>query len=159
MSPKTEKRSHHKPRPVDGPPEPTKRGRSRKPISEDEIVRLAAKGSSDDYISWRLGISKTLLSGKYKNLLDSGKAVRNGAILRRQFQLAMDGNVPMLIWLGRNLLNQCNRVEPIGDDPLKELVFAMNRRSEQIGPPENSMPTEDAEEEALGIVGQSGAPD
>ncbi len=159
MSTETEKHSHNKPHSVDRPPERGKRRRARKSLAEVEIVRLASKGSTDDYIAWRLGIPKSSLSDKYKHLLDLGKAVRNGDIQRKQFQLAMNGSVPMLIWLGKNLLNQCNKVEQVGDDPLKELVRLMDERSKQIGPPENSFVTEHTEEEASAIVGRNGAPD
>lgn len=136
MNSKTEKQGHRKPRPVGRPQVRKECGRPQKAFPEQEIFQLAAEGSTDGYIALRLGISKTSLTGKYKDLLDSGREQRNGDIQRKQFQLAMSGNVPLLMWLGKNWLNQANRVEEIGDDPLKEILVELKKRSKQIGPPE-----------------------
>lgn len=153
MNSKTEKQGHHKPRPVGRPQVRKECGRPQKAFPEQEIVQLAAEGSTDGYIASRLGISKTLLTGKYKDLLDSGREQRNGDIQRRQFQLAMSGNVPMLMWLGKNWLNQGNKVERNGNDGLKELIAELNKRSEQLGPPEGM------EEETPLFVERNTAPD
>ncbi len=50
----------------------------------------------------------------HKNFSEVFKLKRgNGKISlrRKQFEVAMDGNPTMLIWLGRNILNQTDKIE------------------------------------------------
>jgi hypothetical protein len=55
------------------------------------------------------------------------------SLRRRQFTAAMKGNISMLIWLGKNLLNQRDRVEQINvNDPLEELVQEFRRRGDAL---------------------------
>lgn len=50
------------------------------------------------------------------------------SLRRRQWQKAMEGNVTMLIWLGKQYLNQVEKVEPYTDDlrrdPLEDMTIA-----------------------------------
>ena len=73
--------------------------------------------------------------------------MRNGDIQRKQFQLAMKGNVQMLNWLGKNWLNQRNNLEQVGDDPLTEYIRLVTKRSEEIDHPEGWVPAERTEDE------------
>jgi DNA-binding CsgD family transcriptional regulator len=130
------KRSHHKPHPVGRPPK-VKKGRPRKTVSENEIVRLAAEGSTSDYIASRLGISRWLLYKRHKKALDRGRSLRDGDIQRKQFAVAMSGCASMLVWLGKQWLNQKDKVETVGaTDPLAQLLKSMRAESERLGPPE-----------------------
>src|ERR1700730_12305462 len=129
MSSKTEKRSHHKPR-IGRPPKRKKTGRPLKLVPEYEITRLMAEGFTADYVCTRLGISKDLLYRRFKHLLDRGRALRDGDLQARQFAVAMSGCPSMLIWLGKNFLNERDKVEQTGPNPLTEILAELNKRSE-----------------------------
>ena len=44
---------------------------------------------------------------------EKGRSLLNSSLRRKQIQVAMSGNVAMLIWLGKQLLNQSERQEVI----------------------------------------------
>lgn len=61
--------------------------------------------------------------------LSQQKRASGDNILRaKQFQTAMSGNVPMLIWLGKNRLGQADKTEITGadDGPVRILVEYVN---------------------------------
>lgn len=75
------------------------------------IEKLASVFCTDEEIASILGVDKDTLVSKNnkeafseckKRGLEQGKAT----LRRKQFELAMKGNCTMLIWLGRNYLNQ-----------------------------------------------------
>ncbi len=85
------------------------------------IEKLASVFCTDEEIASFLGTSvETLLNAKNKECfaeykkrgIDTGKAT----LRRKQFELAMKGNCTMLIWLGRNYLNQSEKIEEITKD-------------------------------------------
>ena len=77
----------------------------------ETIEKLASVFCTDEEIASFMGVTvETLLNNKNKSSfleykkrgLEQGKAT----LRRKQFELAMKGNCTMLIWLGRNYLNQ-----------------------------------------------------
>ena len=77
----------------------------------ETIEKLASVFCTDEEIASFMGVTvETLLNNKNKSSfleykkrgLERGKAT----LRRKQFELAMKGNCTMLIWLGRNYLNQ-----------------------------------------------------
>ena len=77
----------------------------------ETIEKLASVFCTDEEIASFMGVTvETLLNNKNKSSfleykkrgLERGK----GTLRRKQFELAMKGNCTMLIWLGRNYLNQ-----------------------------------------------------
>ena len=77
----------------------------------ETIEKLASVFCTDEEIASFMGVTvETLLNNKNKSTfleykkrgLERGKAT----LRRKQFELAMKGNCTMLIWLGRNYLNQ-----------------------------------------------------
>ena len=47
------------------------------------------------------------------------------SIRRKQFEVAMNGNIAMLIWLGKNWLGQTDTIDRPNDEPLNN-VFELN---------------------------------
>lgn len=45
-----------------------------------------------------------------------GWSQRNASLRRKQFEMAMAGSIPMLIFLGKNYLKQSDRLTHVGDD-------------------------------------------
>lgn len=85
------------------------------------IEKLASVFCTDEEIASFMGVTvETLLNSKNKDAfleykkkgLDTGKAT----LRRKQFELGMKGNCTMLIWLGRNYLNQSENIEEDNTD-------------------------------------------
>ena len=96
-----------------------KLGRKRIPIDWDKVESLIIKGCSGVQISAVLGISKDTLYercllelNKNYSLLAHEKFQKGNASLHaKQFELALKGDKTLLIWLGKQRLQQSERLE------------------------------------------------
>lgn len=100
-------------------------GRPKKHIDWDMVEKLCAIHCTGEEIASILDVSYDTLQRRcqeehecgfadyYKKASASGKM----SLRRKQYEVAMAGNVSMLIWLGKNTLNQRDQV----DTDVKEL--------------------------------------
>ena len=80
-------------------------------IDADKVKQLAGYGLSYQEIAAVLDCSHDTLERRFASELKQGHEKRNGSLRRRQYELAMDGNATMLIWLGKQYLGQSDKVE------------------------------------------------
>ena len=100
------------------------KGRPPKPVDENIVFELARLMCTNVEIAGILRISHDTLTRNYRDILDEGRSDAKVCLRREQFRKAMEGNVQMLIWLGRQYLNQVetvvnkdeNEVLPWSDD-------------------------------------------
>lgn len=85
-------------------------GRDKKVIDPDEVRRLAEVFVTYQEMSDFFDVPIQTLQYNFGKLIDEAKARTKSAIRRRQIAAAMDGNISMLIWLGKNLLKQQDKV-------------------------------------------------
>ena len=78
-------------------------------LDEPKIVELAAKGYIMQEIATFMGVSDDTLTRNYADAIKRGHRLRDGGLRAKQVEEAMKGNPTMLIWLGKNLLNQSDR--------------------------------------------------
>jgi hypothetical protein len=83
--------------------------RQRKAVDEKLVERLAAIGCTDREIATLLEVSENLLRRRCRAALDRGRTRLKKSLRRKQIELAKKGNVPMLIWLGKQYLDQRDR--------------------------------------------------
>lgn len=62
-----------------------------------------------------LGYNDTTLKRNFGNILTKGRAVLKQRLRRKQIDVALKGNITMLIWLGKQYLGQAEKVEESGD--------------------------------------------
>ena len=119
----------------------------RKKIEIDpEMIRgLARIGATWDEIAGILGIARTTLAvrmreKKYRDAYEQGVAEGDVSLRRAQYDSAMKGKTGMLVWLGKNRLNQTDRVETHnettihdGGNALDKLSSAIDRLSARSG--------------------------
>jgi hypothetical protein len=86
------------------------KGRPRKAVDENIIYELARLMCSNVEIAGVLQISLNTLTDRYSHVLEEGRSEAKISLRREQFRKAMEGNVQMLIWLGRQYLNQVETV-------------------------------------------------
>ena len=104
------------------------KGRPPKPVDENIVFELARLMCTNKEIASVLRISHDTIERRYKEVLEEGRADAKVGLRREQFRKAMEGNVQMLIFLGKQYLNQSdvivnkdeNEVLPWSDDKFTE---------------------------------------
>ena len=71
-----------------------------------DVFKLAAQGCRDTEISDWFGIDSNTLRYNFSVELIKGRETLKQSLRRKQIEVAMSGNVVMLIFLGKNLLGQ-----------------------------------------------------
>lgn len=90
---------------------PRRRGRPRVALDAGQVERMAALGCTVDEIAGVFRCSGRTLQRHFCHPLERGRAMMRIALRRKQFELAEAGDCTMLIWLGKQLLGQSNKVE------------------------------------------------
>lgn len=85
-------------------------GRPRKKADADQIRKLAAIGCTVEEIETVLAVSKRTLERRYAAAIAAGRNIGRRSLRRLQWAQAKEGNTAMLIWLGKQLLGQTNRI-------------------------------------------------
>ncbi len=94
---------------------------SGKPVDIEKLEKYARIGATQQEMSRCLGVSpatleRRLQQPKFREALDKGQADLYTSLRTKQVQLALAGNVTMLIWLGKQYLGQKDKQEHTGAD-------------------------------------------
>lgn len=84
--------------------------RPKKQIDPEQVENLAAIHCTNEEIAAALGCSADTLTRRFADRIKKGKARGRASLRRKQWELAQKGNATMLIWLGKQLLGQSDRV-------------------------------------------------
>lgn len=90
----------------------------RPPIEVDVkmLEALAERGLTQADCAAVLGCSVDTLQRRYLDVYELGLQKCKASLRRKQFEMALAGNVTMLIWLGKNMLGQADKTELTGKD-------------------------------------------
>ena len=91
---------------------------------EKQVEKLASCGLTNKEIAEALGYDDSTLKRKFENFLTKGKANLKQRLKRKQIDVALGGNVSMLIWLGKNYLGQADKIDENG-----EYEIVINRKT------------------------------
>ena len=80
-------------------------------IDTKEIVKLAKLGCTNKEMGDFFGCSSDLLEKSYSEFLIKGRAEQKMRLRQLQWKACESGNVTMLIFLGKNMLGQQDRIE------------------------------------------------
>jgi len=105
-----------------GEPKVSKKGRKRAEIDEKQLIKLAEIGCSTDEMGKFFGVNGSVIRKRYGELLDQVKVRTKARVRQAQLDAALNGDKVMLIWLGKNMLNQSDTGER-GSDDNKPLPF------------------------------------
>ncbi len=86
---------------------------------EITIQKLASCGLTNKEIAEALGYDDNTLKRNFEIYLIKGRGNLKERLKRKQISVAMQGNVTMLIWLGKQYLGQAEKIEESGDYNLK----------------------------------------
>lgn len=81
-------------------------GRPKLVIDEKQVYQLAAINCSLEEMGLILKCDPKTLTSRFSSVIKEGRANGCMSLKRKQFDLAMKGNVTMLIWLGKQTLGQ-----------------------------------------------------
>ncbi len=84
-------------------------GRPRANIDEERVADLAYKGASNRDIAAVLGCDHKTIASRFSPILEKRRADRRIALKEAQLMAAIGGNATMLIWLGKNELDQTDK--------------------------------------------------
>ena len=89
------------------------RGRPRLVVDLEEVSDLASEGNKLEEIAHVLGISKSTLCGRkdIRDAYDKGRAELAVNVRHWQMECAKSGNASMLMWLGKQYLDQKEKTE------------------------------------------------
>ena len=106
-------------------------GRPFKEVDEEELIKLASFGLTQIECAAVLSCSPDTIQRRHAEAYLLGLNMCKGSLRRKQYEMAMAGNVTALIWLGKNLLDQSDKQELTGKGG--EPLFAPVDREELIG--------------------------
>jgi hypothetical protein len=118
------------------PKQPGKRprGRPKKALDENIIAGLGGIGCTDEEIALILDCDNKTLTRNYGNCLRKSRATMKMSLRRKQFEQAMAGHGWALIWLGKNLLGQSEKLETINRTGPPKLADPKDQElAEQLG--------------------------
>lgn len=103
------------------------RGRPKKKIDLDDVRELASEGNTQADIADALGFARSTFGNRpdLREAYQKGLSEMRLSLRHFQYNAARDGNVQMLIWLGKQFLKQRENVETeidvkIADDGLSK---------------------------------------
>lgn len=110
-------------------------GKRKLELDERQIEALAALHCQIIEIAAVMGCSVDTLERRYMPVIQRGREHGKMTLRRKQVEVALSGNVTMLIWLGKQMLGQTDRTEsmvttvekpvkPVSTDQVLELIKA-----------------------------------
>lgn len=85
--------------------------RPKKDINPKQVEKLARYGATNVEIADIFGVNEGTIRKRFSEELTKGRSDRRVKLRRKQYELALRGNVTMLIWLGKQDLGQAEKVE------------------------------------------------
>lgn len=102
-------------------------------ISEEDLVKLASMCCTMNEMASFFGCSVDTLERNYADIIKRGRDRGRMSIRREQYSVAMKGNVTMLIWLGKQLLDQRDKTQLVLEKIPDELLAAEAQRRLEDG--------------------------
>jgi len=81
-------------------------GRPRKDVDKTEVAKLASYGCTNTEIADFTGVSESTIRLRFNETLIKERAGLKGKSRKAQIDYALKGNATLLIWLGKQMLDQ-----------------------------------------------------
>jgi hypothetical protein len=91
-------------------------GRPKKKVDIEQLKKMAGLGLSVAEIAALMDCSVDTIYRRFSKHIDAGRQRRNGKLRIKQYEMAMAGNPTMLVWLGKQYLDQADKREMTGKD-------------------------------------------
>lgn len=83
----------------------------RLPHTDDTVIELTEKGLTVSEIASFLDCAESTIYRNFASALKQGRVLRDSSLRKKQMEVALSGNPSMLIWLGKQLLDQRDKSE------------------------------------------------
>ena len=100
------------------PPPDGRTGAPRKELDPEAVFKLARLGANNCEIAEFFNVSEGLIRKRYADVVRSGRTNMKLRLRQAQMREALAGNVTMLIWLGKQTLNQSDQGERNSEENL-----------------------------------------
>jgi hypothetical protein len=97
--------------------------RPRKEIDPEQVRKLAAINCSYAEIASIIGCNSSTLTRRYSQVIEKGRHEGVASLKRKQFELAMAGNVTMLIWVGKQIAGQSDKQEIAHAGTIEQIII------------------------------------
>lgn len=87
------------------------RGENKKVVDPKEVEKLAKLWCSIDEMSDFFGVARETFAYNFKDIIVKARSETKQRLRQTQLKVALEGNVTMLIWLGKNILGQMESPE------------------------------------------------
>lgn len=106
--------------------QPKKTGRPKLQIDGELVEKLAGIGCPNKEIASIVGCSVDTLDRHFADVITKGRENGKTRLRKKQIEVALAGNVTMLIFLGKNMLGQSDKQEISGPDgsPVMQLPLS-----------------------------------
>lgn len=86
-------------------------GRPRADIDEKQLEELAAINCSMAEIAAVVGVDRKTLQRNFVAVIEKGRERGKSSLKRKMWEIAMNGNVTMCIWMSKQMLGYTDKVE------------------------------------------------
>jgi len=94
-------------------------GRPKIELDTEEIIKLASYGCTNREIASFFDVSERTLKRSFADFLTKGRDSGKRKLRKVQWEVAMKGNVSMLIWLGKQVLGQSEQPSLVEDEEVE----------------------------------------
>lgn len=100
-------------------------------VTAEKVEALAALGMNGTDIAAYFGTSKSTISKKYAAIIEKGRERLKVSLRQAQIKAALEGSNVMLIWLGKQLLGQSDKIETKNDHVVESKEMKLPADEEQ----------------------------
>jgi len=97
-------------------------GRPKIEIDPEKVLALATYGCTNTEIADFYACNETTIRNRFSEYLLKGRTSGKIRLRQKQFDLAMNGNIQMLIWLGKQTLGQAEKQDFHVDGPIPVVI-------------------------------------
>lgn len=98
-------------------------------VDESEVEKLAAMFCTTEEIASFFNVDKRTIERRFAAAIARGRNKGKISLKRKQYLVAMDGNVQMLIWLGKQHLDQKDKKEISAEDVNSAIILSYSKES------------------------------
>ena len=103
-----------------------------KAVDTEAIKKLSQLHCTYEEIAEFLDVSTKTLQRNYVHLIKKGREMGKISLRRAQFEKAIGGNVAMMIWLGKQHLDQRDKIEQTNyNEPLPLIIEAKSENGKE----------------------------
>lgn len=105
--------------------------RPQKPVDAKVVEAMASVGATTEEIGHYCGVSGETIRRRFGDILAKARSNLRTRLRQAQLKLALNGNATMLIWLGKQILNQQERqaIDVGAADDLKAMTVRFVKAS------------------------------